>query len=91
MEMAITKMSQNGQVVIPAGVRKEAGVGPSTKFIVFSRNGNIMFKQIKKDDLLREIALIEKVRKGESDIQKGKSAKADTKMSDEEIVSLLMS
>jgi len=48
MEVAITKISQNGQVVIPSEIRKDAGIKPSTKFIVFSENGNILLKQIKK-------------------------------------------
>ena len=46
MEVAITKMSQNGQVVIPSEVRKDAGVKPSTQFLVFNEDENILLKQI---------------------------------------------
>jgi len=90
MEVAITKMSQNGQVVIPSEVRKDAGITPSTKFIVFNDNGNIMLKQIKKEALRDDMLLIEKIRRSEEQIKEGKIVKADTSMSDEEIDDLLM-
>lgn len=89
MEVAITKMSQNGQVVIPSEVRRDAGIKPSTKFIVFNEDGNILLKQIKKETLRNDMILIEKVQKSEKQIKKGKSVKADTKMSNEEIDDLL--
>ena len=38
MEVAITKISRNGQVVISSGVRKDAGIKPSTQFIVFNED-----------------------------------------------------
>ncbi|MFH0978911.1 MAG: AbrB/MazE/SpoVT family DNA-binding domain-containing protein [Candidatus Woesearchaeota archaeon] len=90
MEVAITKMSENGQVVIPAEVRKDAGIKPSTKFLVFNEDGNIMLKQIRKEALKEDILLIEKIRSSEKQIKKGKFVKADTSMSDEEIDDLLM-
>ena len=89
MEVAITKMSQNGQVVIPSEVRKNAGVKPSTQFLVFNEDGNILLKQIRKDSLREDIMLIDKIRKSEDEIKKGKFVKADTKMNDEEIDDLL--
>ena len=91
MEVSITKISQNGQVVIPAEVRKDAGIKPSTKFIVFNEDGNIMLKQIKHESLKEDMILIEKIRRSEEQISEGKSAKADIRMSDEEIDDLLTS
>ena len=91
MEVAITKISENGQVVIPAEIRKDAGIKPSTKFIVFNENGNIMLKQIKKEALREDMLLIEKIRRSEEQIKKGKFVKIDTTMNDEEIDDLLMS
>nr|MCK4929486.1 AbrB/MazE/SpoVT family DNA-binding domain-containing protein [Nanoarchaeota archaeon] len=91
MEVSITKMSQNGQVVIPSEIRRDAGIGPSTKFIVFNEGGNILLKQIKKERLVEDIKLINKVIKSEEQIKKGKYTKADTKMKDEEIDDILMS
>ena len=90
MEVAITKMSRNGQVVIPSEIRKDAGIGPSTKFIVFNEDGNIMLKQVKKEVLRQDMLLIEKIRRSEEQIKEGKFVKADTAMSGEEIDDLLM-
>tara|TARA_Y100000034_G_C6770609_1_gene343768 strand:+ start:475 stop:750 length:276 start_codon:yes stop_codon:yes gene_type:complete len=90
MEVAITRMSENGQVVIPAEVRKDAGLKPSTKFIVFNEGGNILLKMIKKETLAKDIHLIEAIERSEEDIKKGRFVKADTSMSDEEIDDLLM-
>ena len=90
MEVAITKMSANGQIVIPAEIRRDAGIKPSTKFLVFNDNGNILLKPIKEDRLKEDMLLIEKIRRGEQQIKEGKCVKADTKMSDEEIYKLLM-
>ena len=90
MEVAITKISQNGQVVIPSEVRKDAGVKPSTQFLVFNEDGNILLKQIKKESLRDDMVLMDKIRRSEDEIKKGRFVKADTKMADEEIDDLLM-
>ena len=89
MEVAITKISENGQVVIPSEIRKDARIKPSTKFIVFNEGGNIMLKQIKKEALKEDMLLIERIIKSEEQIKEGKFVKADTTMSDEEIDDLL--
>jgi len=91
MEVAITRMSENGQVVIPAEVRRDAGIGPATKFIVFNNGGNILLKQMKKESLAKDMELIEKINRSEEQIRRGKSIRASTKMEDEEIDDLLMS
>ena len=90
MEVSITKLSENGQVVIPAEIRKDADLKPSTKFLVFNEGGNILLKVIKKEALARDIHLIESIEKSEEDIKKGKFVKADTSMSDQDIDDLLM-
>jgi AbrB family looped-hinge helix DNA binding protein len=89
MEISITKMSENGQVVIPAEVRRDAGIKPSAKFLVFNENGNIMLKQIKKESLREDMLLLEKIRRSEKEIKKGRVVKADTSMRDDEIDDLL--
>lgn len=91
MEIAITKISKNGQIVIPSEIRKEAGIKPSTKFIVFNENGNILLKKLKKEALLKDMQLINSIQKSEDEIEKGKYVKADTNMSEEEIDDLLTS
>lgn len=90
MEVAITKMSQNGQVVIPSEIREDAGLKPSVKFIVFNQGGNILLKQIRKEKLAEDMALIEKIQRSEEKIKKGEFTKADTSMSDDEIDDILM-
>jgi len=90
MEISLTKLSPNGQVVIPSEIRKEAGLKPSTKFLVFNEGGNILLKQIKAETLKRDMALLEKIQQVEEQIAKGKFVRADTKLSDEEIDDLLM-
>jgi AbrB family looped-hinge helix DNA binding protein len=89
MEVSITKMSENGQVVIPAEIRRDAGILPSTKFIVFNENGNIMLKRIRKESLAKDMRLIEAIERSEKQIKEGKFVKADTSMKEEEIDDLL--
>lgn len=91
MEVSITKMSENGQVVIPAEIREDAGIKPRTKFIVFNQAGNILLKQINKEALSEDMEIIEKIERSEKQISSGKFVKADTKMKDKEIDKLLMS
>jgi AbrB family looped-hinge helix DNA binding protein len=91
MEISLTKLSPNGQVVIPSEIRKEAGLKSSTKFIVFNQGGNILLKQIRIETLRKDMELLEKIQMTEEQIAKGKSVKANTKMGDEEIDDLLMS
>ncbi len=86
MEIAITKMSENGQVVIPAEIRKDAGALPATKFIVFNRGGNIFLRPVKTEAQMKNAKLIEK---SEEQIKKGKFIRATTDMSDEDIDRLL--
>ncbi|MFH1439052.1 MAG: AbrB/MazE/SpoVT family DNA-binding domain-containing protein [Candidatus Woesearchaeota archaeon] len=90
MEVSITKLSENGQVVIPAEIRKDAGIKPSTKFLVFNEGGNILLKMIRKETLVRDIHLIESIERSEEQISSGKAVKTDASMSDEEIDDLLM-
>ncbi|MBS3141719.1 AbrB/MazE/SpoVT family DNA-binding domain-containing protein [Candidatus Woesearchaeota archaeon] len=90
MEVAITKISQNGQIVIPSGIRREAGIEPSTQFLVFNEDGNILLKRIRKETLSNDIKLIEKIQMAEEQIKKGKFVKVKSSMKDEEIDDLLM-
>jgi len=89
MEVALTKISQNGQIVIPADVRRDAGVKPYDKFLVFNKGGNILLKPVNTKILSDELGLTERVIRSESKIKKGGYVKADTKMTAEEIDRLL--
>jgi len=90
MEIAITKISENGQIVIPVEVRKDARIKPFTKFFVFNEGGNIVLKMIRKETLAKDMQLLERIERSEEQIKAGKFTKADTSMRDEEIDDLLM-
>ena len=90
MEVSITKMSDNGQIVIPIEIRKNAGIKPSTKFLVFNEKGTIVLRELKKERLLEEMKLIASIERSEKQLKKGKVVKADTNMKNEDIVRLLL-
>ncbi|MBI4148748.1 AbrB/MazE/SpoVT family DNA-binding domain-containing protein [Candidatus Woesearchaeota archaeon] len=90
MEVSITKMSENGQVVIPAEIRRDAGIEPSTKFLVFNERGNILLKVIRKESLAQDMHMLEVIERSEQQIKAGKFVKVDSSMSDQEIDELLM-
>ena len=54
MEVAFTKMSKKGQVVIPKDVRKEADFRPTDKFVVYSTKDSVIIKKIRKEKLMKE-------------------------------------
>ena len=90
MEVSITKMSPNGQIVIPSEIRKDANLSPSTKFLIYNKGDAIMLKRIRGDSLIKSMAVMEKVNKAEKQISKGKYTKASVNSSAEEIDALLM-
>ncbi len=85
----MTKMSQNGQVVIPKEIRKDAHLKPHSKFLVFNKGGNILLKLVDTEKLSKEMDLVEAVGKSEKQIKNGKVVKAKTSMSIDEIDKLL--
>jgi len=90
MEVSITKMSRNGQIVIPAEIRNDAKIGPSTQFFVYNDEGNIYLRQIRKDKLKAEMELRGKIRRGREDIKKGRYIEIDSSMPFEEFDKILM-
>jgi AbrB family looped-hinge helix DNA binding protein len=53
-EPEITTVSEKGQVVIPQSVRKEMGIKPRTKFIVFGRGDTVIMKRLELPDVKHE-------------------------------------
>ncbi len=90
MEVALTKMSENGQVVIPSEIRKDARLKPSTQFLIFNEGGYILLKQINKETLAKDIHLLQTIEISEEQIKTGKVTRANTDMTEEEINDLLM-
>jgi AbrB family looped-hinge helix DNA binding protein len=75
MEVSITKMSRNGQVVIPSPIRQEAKVKPGTKFLVFSGEGEIFLRPVRSEELLlREIELVKRIDRMESKMKRQRSS-----------------
>ena len=89
MEVAITTLSENGQVVIPAEIRRDAGLKSFTKFLVFNEGGNILLKIIRKETLVRDVHLMDMIERTEEQIKTGKYTSVDTSMGDEQIDDLL--
>ena len=58
MEVSITTISRNGQIVIPLAVRKALGIGPSEKFLVISEGETIILRRLQKERLRHEFEAI---------------------------------
>ena len=54
MEVAITKISPNGQIVISAEIRRALDIGPSDKFLVIGEDDSIILKKLNKESLKKE-------------------------------------
>ena len=55
MEISITTISRNGQIVIPFDIRRALGIEPSEKFLVVSEGDTIVLKRLKKERLRKEM------------------------------------
>ncbi len=55
MEVAFTRMSPKGQVVIPNDVRGEVDFKPSDKFIVYGMNDTVIIKKVNTEKAKREL------------------------------------
>ena len=53
-EPEVTTVSEKGQVVIPQSLRKELGIKPKTKFLVYGRGDMVIMKKLELPDLRKE-------------------------------------
>jgi AbrB family looped-hinge helix DNA binding protein len=53
-EPQVTTISEKGQVVIPQSVRRELGIKPKNKFLVYGKGDTIIMKKIELPDLRKE-------------------------------------
>ena len=90
MEISITKMSSNGQVVIPSEIRENGMIKPLTKFLVFNKQGNIFLKQIKEDSLIKDMEFVERIRESEEQIKNGEFVSVNANLEENEIDKILM-
>jgi AbrB family looped-hinge helix DNA binding protein len=60
-EPQVTTISEKGQIVIPQSIRKELGIKPGTKFLVFGKGDIVIMKKLELPDIKREWSEIFKV------------------------------
>ena len=53
-EAEVTTISEKGQVVIPQSIRKELGIKPKTKFLVYGKGDTVIMKRLKLPDMKKE-------------------------------------
>ena len=61
--IATTKLSSKGQVVIPEDVREELGLEPGAQFIVMGEGDVVILKRIEAPDRREFVALASKARR----------------------------
>lgn len=71
MEVEFTRMSPNGQIVIPADIRKAGKFSAKDRFIVISENDTIIIKKLTRADFVKDLALLEKIAEAEEQVRKG--------------------
>ena len=62
-QIATTRLSSKGQVVIPEDVRKELGLEPGAQFVVMGEGDVVILKKIEAPDRQEFLALAAKVRR----------------------------
>jgi AbrB family looped-hinge helix DNA binding protein len=55
-EPEVTTISEKGQVVIPKSIRKELGIKPKNKFLVYGKGDTIIMKKLELPSLKKEWA-----------------------------------
>jgi len=53
-ESEVTTISEKGQVVIPKAIRKELGIKPKTKFLVYGKGDTVIMKKLDLPDIKKE-------------------------------------
>ncbi len=53
-EPEVTTISEKGQVVIPQAIRKELGIKPKNKFLVYGKGDTIIMKKLDLPDIKKE-------------------------------------
>lgn len=53
-EPEVTTISEKGQVVIPQSIRKQLGIKPKNKFLVYGKGDTIIMKKLELPSLKKE-------------------------------------
>jgi AbrB family looped-hinge helix DNA binding protein len=85
MEVAITKVSSKGQIVIPSSMRKDIGVGD--QFLIIKEDNKFIMKKINElaKDLKKELVFAQRIEKAWNLYEKGKFKSASAKKFLEEL------
>lgn len=74
-EPQVTTISEKGQIVIPQSIRRELGIKPKTKFLVYGKGDTVIMKKLDLPDMKKEWDKIfktmdkKKLKLSESEIQ----------------------
>ena len=83
MGIGITKISQSGQVVIPAEIRELMGIEPADRFLVISEGDDIVLRKLKKKTRKKE--LIELLESIQDDIENQGITREDLELAIKEV------
>ena len=61
-DVATTKMSSKGQIVIPEDIRKKLGLQPGSQFVVIGEDDTVILKMITAPDMSQFDDLISRAR-----------------------------
>ena len=53
-EPQVTTISEKGQIVIPQSIRRELGIKPKTKFLVYGKGDTVIMKKLDLPDMKKE-------------------------------------
>jgi AbrB family looped-hinge helix DNA binding protein len=53
-EPQVTTISEKGQIIIPQSIRKELGIKPRTKFLVFGKGDTVIMKKLELPDMKKK-------------------------------------
>ncbi len=90
MEVDITHISKNGQVVIPVKIRKAVNAKPNDEFYIYSIGEKILLEPIKKEEIKKELELLDIIKDSEKQIEKGESIVLESSIDIEEMDKKLM-
>lgn len=56
MEVELARISEKGQIVIPASLRKEMKIEKSDQFLIFGEDSTIVLKKVEKPAMSKSLA-----------------------------------
>lgn len=58
MDVAMSTISANGQIVIPADIRRRLGLEEGTKFLILEEGGDLVLKPLHPEDVEETFAAV---------------------------------